>query len=179
MTILYMANIALLPFLGLLLWPFGLSIWSAVWWAPIWWLTILTFVPTSVMNMLAIFFGDGTNKVSRRLDTWTVWLMKWVTSNASIIVWNFGSLILFVLWLFNFSTVSYFFLWFLYMTSGVATQWIQITKGESVIKGFDADWEGGSKSGLLWPWILIWIGLVDDNDEPKYFDIGATSLFSL
>lgn len=28
----------------------------------------------------------------------------------------------------------------------------------------------GTESGLLWPWLLYLVGLVDENDRAKFFD---------
>ena len=175
MTILYMANIALLPFIGLILLPFGVSIWSATLWAPIWWASIFAFLPSSLMNTLAIFFGAGSDVVTSRFEGWAVWLMVWATSNASVVIWSSGSLVLLILWLINFSSWAYLIMWLLYVTAGAGTEWLMITKGEEVIFALDPDWQGGSKSGLLWPWIFRWMGLVDENDEPLYFDSNGSN----
>ena len=41
--------------------------------------------------------------------------------------------------------------------------------GVEVIQEVVPDWEG-PESGLLWPYLLILIGLVDENGQPTFFD---------
>ena len=129
MTIMYLMNCALMPFLGLMLLPFGLSIWNSSVWAAIWSLDLIAFAPSSVMNMVAIFFGD-TNVTSiegktvikvSKIDYVAAFLIEWGTSNASLVVWSVGGLSLFILWLLNFTDFAYVFLWLSYVAAGFGT----------------------------------------------------------
>ena len=129
MTILYMMNCALLPLLGLTLLPFGLSIWSSAVWGLVWSLDLVAFFPSSVMNILAIFF-DGkivlpTDKGMvvkvGKIDLIAAFLMEWGTSNASLVVWSVGGLALFLLWLLNITNLAYIFFWLAYVAAGFGT----------------------------------------------------------
>ena len=56
----------------------------------------------------------------------------------------------------------------IYTGFAVYTEWFSITKGVTVIQSINPEWEG-TESGLLWPALLYLVGLVDENDQPKFF----------
>ena len=168
LTVLYGLQAAIIPLLsGLLLWS-NASILSSFWGIPLWFFHLFSFVPTAVINMFFIFFGDGNSSAVAYLDDTAILLIAYYTANMGVISLSLGFLITTIYWLFNFFDWGYILLFLLYNGFGFYTEYFQITKGVEIIRTIIPYWPG-TRSGMLWPYILWAVGLVDENGKILHF----------
>ena len=102
------------------------------------------------------------------MDDAAIWFIAFGAPNAGMVAVSLTSLVFLINLILNFKTLAYWFLFILYVGASTYTFWYQITKGVEVIQTIQPEWKG-TPSGNLWPFILVALGLIDENDNPVYF----------
>jgi len=94
--------------------------------------------------------------------------MVYWTANSGLVTHIISFLIFLIYVILNYDSYGYWTLFILYTAAAMYMQYFQVARGVEVIRSIQPAWPG-TKSGLLWPALLYMIGLVDENDEPRFF----------
>ena len=170
LTAIYGLQVGVIPMLSVLLLWSDAKILSSFWGFPLFFFHIFSFMPTAVINSFFIGFGSESNSSAvTYLDDTAILLIAYYTANMGLISLSLGFLITSLYWLFNFRSWGYILLFLAYNGFGAYTEYFQIMYGVEVIRTFMPYWPG-TKSGLLWPYILYAIGLVDESGKILHFE---------
>ena len=133
-TFLYGVQTAIIPLLSVLLLWSNAAVMSSFWGVPLMFFHIFSFLPTAIINMFFIGFGDGNSTFTAYLDDTAILLIAYYTANMGVITLSFGFLFTTIYWFINFTDWGYLLLFALYNGFGFYTEWFQIKHGVEVIR---------------------------------------------
>ena len=144
-----------------------------------WWFWIMEFfhglayIPSALLGTIYLIFGKEQSDFTLFLDDTLIWLIVYATANLGLLTHSIGFLLYTIYLIVEIDQWSYWLLWVLYLGYAAYTNYYQITNGVGIIRYIQPLWRG-TPSGLLFPWLLYTLGLVDDEGRAKFFDDEST-----
>ena len=167
LTVLYYTQVAIVPLLALILWPLGVSLWSAFYWSPLLWLHSLSYLPSAAINSLYLIVGKEETDFTYLLDDTAIFLIVYWSANAGLLTHVLAFNIYLICLILNFGSTGYWVMFLVYTLQAMYMQYFQITHGVEIIRSMQPLWKG-TKNGLLFPALLYMIGLVDRDGEALF-----------
>ena len=172
LTFLYYVQVAIIPTLALLMWPFGVSIFNLFVWQPLMWLQALSYIPSAAINSFYLMTRNDKSEESNftfLLDDTAIWLIVYWTANAGLFTHTLSAFVFLVYVVRNFSTKGYWMMFLFYLVNAIYLNYFHIFNGVEIIRSMQPLWKG-TKSGKLWPALFYFMGLVDENGQAKFFE---------
>ncbi len=137
------------------------------------WLHFAAYFPTAMLGSLYLVLEGKKNSFTAFLDDSAIWFIVYYTGNLGLVLHSTGFLLYLIYVIIEFDSWAYWLLFLLYVGFAAFTQFFHIFEGVEVVRRIQPLWRG-TQSGLLWPWLLYYIGLVDKNDQPNWFSDGES-----